>query len=211
MKKNKIWLSIIIYIYIVYLNPIIIKKLNFCFADLNDSDVCTFSYLILFLINLVLFRKIIFTELKNITGIDFEMLFRQFLLLFVFYIASCIVAAICLPSNMNETNIDAYQNSGPALIIIMIIGPCVEEFVFRFAVINLFRNKFAGVLVSSVIFGMNHCVDNAIVLGDIIQLVWAVPYIILGLGLGYIYAKHNNIFSSCISHCLINVIGVMGG
>lgn len=211
MKKTKIWMVIIVYICIVYLNPIIISKLNFCFTNLINSDIFTFSYLILFLVSLILFRKILSRDLKNVIDIDFEILFRQCLILFAVYLASCIVATFYLPSNMNEANIDLYQNSCFKVIIITIIGPCVEEFVFRLAMVNLFRNKFAGVLVSSIIFGMNHCIDNTIISGNVIQLAWAVPYIILGLGLGFIYEKHNNIFSSCISHCLINVIGVIGG
>ena len=85
-------------------------------------------------------------------------------------------------------------------IVGAILAPLVEEIFFRGFLFQGFRAKYgwvAGMLVSSVIFGIAH-LDPASL----------IPTFILGCLLSYLYQRSNSIWPGVILHTLINTFGL---
>lgn len=84
------------------------------------------------------------------------------------------------------------------VLIVVIIGPIVEELIFRKLLIDrlsLFGDM-SAVLITSLAFGLFH--------GNLYQLFYATG---LGLILGYIYTKTRNILYPIAMHMIINLLG----
>ena len=83
-------------------------------------------------------------------------------------------------------------------ITVVIIGPIFEELIFRKLMIDRLSRygELVAVMASSIAFGLFH--------GNFYQFFYAV---MLGLILGYMYAKTRNIKYSIIMHMLINFFG----
>ncbi len=83
-------------------------------------------------------------------------------------------------------------------LIVVVIGPIIEEFIFRKLMIDRFA-KFGDVLAiifSAVAFGLFH--------GNFYQFFYAA---FLGLILGYIYTRTGNIVYPIVMHALLNFFG----
>lgn len=81
-----------------------------------------------------------------------------------------------------------------------ILAPIVEEFVFRYAIIEIFSDKKKewAVLISAFMFGVAHF--------NPVQSTYAF---ILGLVLGYLYYKERNLLKPIIVHLTINSSSVI--
>jgi membrane protease YdiL (CAAX protease family) len=87
------------------------------------------------------------------------------------------------------------------LITLVVIGPIVEEFIFRGILINravYWMPKWAAVAVSALIFGAMH--------GNVIQGLYAF---LVGLLLGYIYIKTRNIIAAIAAHMVFNAYDLL--
>ena len=84
------------------------------------------------------------------------------------------------------------------LITVVIVGPIVEELIFRKLMIDRLSRygELVAIMTSSIAFGLFH--------GNFYQFFYAV---MLGLILGYMYAKTRNIKYSIFMHMLINFFG----
>ena len=84
------------------------------------------------------------------------------------------------------------------IILVIIIGPLVEEFIFRKLMIDkLSRYGYlSAILLSSLAFGLFH--------GNLYQFFYAF---FVGILLGYIYVKSGNWLLSALMHALVNVYG----
>lgn len=82
-----------------------------------------------------------------------------------------------------------------AILTIGILAPILEELIFRFALINIFRQKgdrFA-IIISALFFGVAH-----------LNLVQSTYAFLIGLFLGYIYVKTSNLLPTIVIHLTIN-------
>ncbi|MBX4260908.1 CPBP family intramembrane metalloprotease [Clostridium estertheticum] len=95
-----------------------------------------------------------------------------------------------------------------SMIITITIGAFLEEVVFR----SLFQERLSwfikptfAILLTSIIFGFMHCSKGLplIVSFDIFGII--IDSIVYGI----IYNKTKNIFSSWVTHCLADIIGVI--
>jgi membrane protease YdiL (CAAX protease family) len=131
----------------------------------------------------------------------------------------------------NASNQDAinsmFNTSIPNLIIlfivIVIMAPILEELVFRKAIFKQFKNKYLALIVSSLAFGMLHVISSALLVfinitnGEatffdfVLELIYVIPYSLMGFALGIAYIKSNkNIASSMFAHFLNNLISYIG-
>ncbi len=79
-----------------------------------------------------------------------------------------------------------------------IIGPILEEILFRYVFLNRLRNFFTthnAILLSSLVFALLH--------GDIITMIYAF---IMGFIFAYVYVKYDNIKVSIMCHISANTI-----
>lgn len=106
--------------------------------------------------------------------------------------------------------VEALRSNGIVLIFVsaVIIGPIVEELIFRKAIFGLIHNDKVALGVSTFIFGAIHLLGEASITE---ALVNGVAYFVMGFVFGYIYLKNNrNIIVPIIVHVLSNLISVLG-
>lgn len=88
-----------------------------------------------------------------------------------------------------------------ALISIVLLAPLIEEFVFRYAAINILTRKFKqtwSILISSFFFSIMHF-DFPFIFG----------YFLIGLVLAVVYVRTNRLLVSFVVHASMNLIVVM--
>ncbi|PFM11499.1 CPBP family intramembrane metalloprotease [Bacillus cereus] len=87
------------------------------------------------------------------------------------------------------------------LISIVLLAPLVEEFVFRYAAINILTRRFTqtwSILISSLFFSIMHF-DFPFIFG----------YFLIGLVLAMVYVRTNLLLVSFFVHAIMNLIVVM--
>ncbi|RXJ13082.1 CPBP family intramembrane metalloprotease [Bacillus albus] len=88
-----------------------------------------------------------------------------------------------------------------ALISIVLLAPLVEEFVFRYAAINILTRRFTqtwSILISSLFFSIMHF-DFPFIFG----------YFLIGIVLAEVYVRTNRLLVSFFVHAIMNLIIVM--
>lgn len=93
---------------------------------------------------------------------------------------------------------------------ITLMGPFVEEFVFRKSIFELISNEKVALVVSALVFGLIH-ITTEIMTGDILLiLATSANYIFAGFAFGYIYIKNDrNIFIVTGAHVVNNALSVI--
>lgn len=90
-------------------------------------------------------------------------------------------------------------------ISIVILGPIVEELIFRMPFKNIQKHKFLTFIIYSLIFAGVHIVVSS----SLLDLLFIIPYMFLSLSFGYSFYKTDNIYLSMIIHILNNFLNVM--
>ena len=89
------------------------------------------------------------------------------------------------------------------IVFIVVVGPIVEELVFRKSMHEILRSlKLPTWLVlgiSSVLFGLIHVISA----GDFVEVF---PYILMGVTIGSLEIKTKNIYPSIFVHIFINAL-----
>lgn len=102
----------------------------------------------------------------------------------------------------NTSNTVAAAAISPvALVSIVLLAPLVEEFVFRYAAINILMSKFKqtwSIIISSLFFSIMHF-DFPFIFG----------YFLIGLVLAVIYVLTNRLLISFVVHASMNLIVVI--
>jgi len=112
----------------------------------------------------------------------------------------------------NQNTIVAILHSDGALITILsaaIIGPIVEELVFRKALFGIIKDKELALFVSASIFSMIHVISSIGNYNMFSILLMFFTYFLPGLAFGYIYYKHDNIWYPAIAHMIMNTISMI--
>jgi membrane protease YdiL (CAAX protease family) len=119
----------------------------------------------------------------------------------VLAIVSSIISTI-LGKEIDNTVGELIENSNPLILLLVvgIIGPILEELVFRKFIIDRIRpyGEFLAVLFSALTFGMFH--------GNFYQLFYAFA---IGFILGFIYIRTKNIIYPIILHIAFNSLSVI--
>lgn len=90
----------------------------------------------------------------------------------------------------------------------VILGPIVEELIFRKCFFSLFSNPTVALIISSFTFGIIHALTTPG--GILIKLVVSIPYVCSGLGLGLCYKNSNkNIVVPITIHMISNFISII--
>lgn len=170
-------------------------------------------YALLFIAGIVLFRQTIVDSWELMKS----HVFRNLLLLFGFYLVyvllSGLIYALIGPhigtSGLNDQKIYQVMTALPPYVtlpVLGVIGPIVEEFIFRHILINRLSKQFGTwlcVFISSLLFGLLHIHS----LADLFNIV---PYVITGLVLGTLYVKSKyNLLLPILFHVFTNLSGLI--
>lgn len=195
------------------------------FHFFTQADVITLingvRYVIIFAVMLIILFstnqiKGIFSKFKNkevwtwapiylLVGIGFNFLFGM--------IRTLIFGEV--PDNTNQNIVVNVITANPvsSFFWIVLIGPFVEEFTYRYGLYGTLRrwNKYAALIITALIFGFIHF-DFSVIGGSDKQLLYIellnIPtYIVMGLLFSYAYEKHDiqvpllaHIFNNLLSY-----------
>ena len=129
------------------------------------------------------------------------------------YIGTIIVMVMGGASNSaNQAGIEQILSRVPVPMIIyaVLIGPVVEELMFRGVIFTTLRRKHRTLayVVTALAFGLAH-VYASILSGNVSEIVQIFPYFFAGLVFCYGYESSNNIFASIIGHMGNNLVAVL--
>lgn len=198
-------LGLITYI-IYYVLNIILGSL-----DMNIIDYLFASTLISVLVVAIIIKlnkdqiKTEFIDFKKNSKEYFNKYFKYYLFglfaMFGFNILNSYIFDI--GNTTNEETIRAAIDVFPVYIFItaVIIGPIQEELVFRFSFNKAIRNKIAFIIISSLLFSYMHTTSD---MNSLIDLLYLLPYLPLGISFAYILVKSKNIFTTIAFHTLHN-------
>lgn len=135
------------------------------------------------------------------------------------FISGIIVIAITtifnLPNEIsaNQLAINLMLKSPYFILMVLsavILGPIVEELVFRKSFFGLIKNDKIALIASSLVFGLIH-ITTEILSGNIaLVIVGSIPYIAGGFVFGYIYMRHKkNIVIPILAHMLYNLLSIL--
>ncbi len=205
MKKG--FINILIYI---FLPTILISLFT---RDINNKYYSLYlliSYLIILLYFIIKYKKEILTYLK-----DFKLKYLKTILIYFFIgfslmiLCNYIINYIIIPNGIsnNELNNREFLLNNKIIysILLTTIIPILEEITFRLEFKKNIKNKHLFLILSSITFALLHVVSS----NRLIELIYIIPYFILGLTFSTIYLKTNNILSNIIAHSLNNTITLL--
>lgn len=106
-----------------------------------------------------------------------------------------------------ETNREVLNNFRIYAITTMcLLTPIIEEALFRLNFKNALPNKKVFLIVTSLLFGLMHVILQ---IKSPLDILYLIPYSILGLTFGLIFYNTKNITSSIIAHMLHNTVTII--
>ncbi len=99
-----------------------------------------------------------------------------------------------------------------AITLMCLIGPFIEEVVFRKSMKDAFQNKYAFIIVTSLIFASLHVLNGFNEITEILnwkQWLFLVPYSSLAMFFAKAYYETDNIFTSTLAHMVHNTLTVL--
>ena len=176
----------------------------------GEANIMVFEVLFfvtLFLVVLILLRKEIVRDFKAfihnfstynnlvVRGFFWIMILNVVTGLFVHFVAK------------EQADNQAALNELPLWFMIIfgtIIGPFVEEGIYRGVLGKIIKNRVAFVIISALVFGAMHVVSITSLPESPAQYWFLIQYCGLGVILALNYSKTKNIFSSFMIHMLMN-------
>ena len=208
----KSFIGLVVFFGISILYSYLIKSIPYL-QNINKDLLLLIPEIITALILIIIYRKKIKRDF-----IDFDKNYKNYL---TFGFKVWIIATIIMIISNNflyhhivndiahnqELNIMAINNFPLYSVIAMIIlGPLVEEIVFRLSFKENIKNKILYYFLSVLIFAGVHVING---LTSPIQLLFFIPYGALAFAFSYILDKTNNIFTTVIIHSVHNTLAVI--
>lgn len=174
----------------------------------NNQGLAYFlGYLITLLIIGFKYRVDLINDFKNLKK-DTKGSVRKLILVYIgfillMYLSNIVLYNIFGSLSSNESDFRNMLFSSPFFMSIScgILGPMVEELVFRFPYKNIKTNKYLKFFIYTFIFAFVHVIANLSFPG----ILYLVSYIFLSIAIGYSYFKTNNIYTSMIAHMFNNI------
>lgn len=190
----------------------ILTLFNIHYYDLNINQKLIFavvsgSIYIIFLC--LIFRKELKEEL-----IDFKNNYKKYLSKYILiyllgillmFISNLIITKITNQSLAgNEAATREYIDKYPLYMIYsaVIFAPFTEELIFRKTLKKIFKFKYLFIILGGILFGLLHVSDYK----STTELLFTIPYMIMGIDFAYIYCKTDNIFTTMTFHMCHNLV-----
>ena len=172
-----------------------------------------FSNLVILIILLLIYRKSLIDDFRTFKSKPMRMLDTSIKYYF-FGLIGMVVTNLLLTfildggGSSNEKIVQDMIDNMPYLMILSagIIGPIIEEIVFRKAYLDTFKNKYLGTILSGVIFGLLHVITTS---STLIEYMYFLPYAFLGFGFAYMDYSEENIYPSIFMHMFHNTLLVL--
>ena len=192
-----------------------IKLFNLNIDELSNIDkilLLTFSNLCTLVIVVLIYRKIIKKDLKDIKNTNKKDFYKNSIFclkywvlnLLIMYIFIYILRLLGINDSINNSNVKSLIKANPLImgLNIIFISTVIEEIIFRLSFKTVFKEKIPFILISGIIFGGLHVLS----INSLIELIYLIPYCTSGIILSYIYYETDNIFYSYFVHAFHNLI-----
>ena len=105
-----------------------------------------------------------------------------------------------MPENQNiiET-LAAKTNTSILFLSLVVFAPIAEELIFRYTIFGLNKNKFVGLIISSILFALVHVSSDFAISSFFI-------YFSMGMLFGLIYIKTESVEATIFAHFINNVL-----
>ena len=190
----------------------IIKLLNYDIDNLTTNQnliVTACSDIILLIILVSIYYKSLKKDFKNLKGNLYKYLeegVKYWIIgLIVMMVSNVLISLLTTAEATNEESVQEFIHASKyfSIITVGIIGPIIEELVFRKAFREAIKNDMSFILISGLIFGGLHVILS---FNSAWDLLYIIPYSSLGIAFGYTYCKTNNIYVSTFIHIFHNTV-----
>lgn len=191
--------------------PLLIFNLNpDKLSDSTSMLLNIFSSLCVLSILLFIYRKDLRENLESFKKRPFKILdtsFKYYLIGIFGMMFTNILITFFLKGTgaTNEKLVQDMIEQAPFLMFINagILGPIIEELVFRKAYLDTFKTKFLFIFMSSFIFGLMHVITT---FTNLVSFLYLIPYALLGFGLSFMDYQEDSVIPSIIMHALHNSV-----
>ena len=205
MKKALI--NILIYILFPSVIPLFFTN------NINSKEYIIYlflSYIFVAIYFTIIYKEELLNNIKKLNKKNILTTLIYFIIGFLLMMLSnYIINYIIIPngiSNNEQGNRELLLNNKLLYgLLLSLIIPYIEELVFRLSIKKSIKKNTIFIILSSTIFSLLHIISST----KLIELLYFIPYFILGLTFSITYTKTNNIFCSTISHILNNTITVL--
>ena len=123
----------------------------------------------------------------------------------VYLVSICFINFFMIGEPVNQTDVNNMLKQTPiySIICIVIIGPIIEEFIFRFLPSKFIKNPVVYVIVSAFVFAGAHIINDV----NPFYYIWF--YMIDSLYYGYRYYKTKDIWVTATIHSFNNIIATI--
>lgn len=217
-KKN--YITLLLVYYVVYMTSIVAIPVSIIlkFLIINNliAGITSIALLTIILIaGVILINKTLVNDFKNLKNFKNNLSHTICIYISALLFSSIlqhIVNRYVIVTNANEAAVNVLENNMGfwlSFILIVILAPLVEEFIYRVAIFGLFDEKKQkqAIIASAFIFGIIHVSQGMV--ENFLNIFNIIPYITIGFALGYIYYKTKNIYYPIIVHVLNNLIGII--
>lgn len=172
-----------------------------------------FVYIFILMVVIILYHKELINNLKvflkNIRIYFPFIIKRYFMMLGIMLIVAIPVVLINsgrVSGNQQVINTMFKKVPVVTLLLSCFYAPLTEETIFRLSLSKLFKNKTLFVIISGVLFGVLHVVNN---ITSFNELLYVLQYATLGICLAKAYSDSNNIFVSISMHFIQNFLAAI--
>lgn len=165
---------------------------------------------------LLFYKNKIAASLKKIKITDFKYIGIALIFIIITMVASAIILSYNgIGESANQEAINNYISDYGiiTLLVVIILGPLVEEIVFRGIIYYLLRGKKGNLariivanFITSLMFAIYHCGIKSLLVFNVEQILAIIPLFFLGVGIAYVQEKTSNISCSIVTHIVINLI-----
>ena len=171
-------------------------------------------YVSILLIMVIPFRKQLMHDFKY-----FKQYFREYMslvlktwlqsLLFMMVIGLILSIATNVSQSNNQQSLQDMFSVYPIFVALlsMFYAPFAEEIMFRGVFKKFIKSKYLFILVSGILFGLLHVIDDS---NSLAEFSYILVYSSLGIFLASLYYKTNNLWTNITFHFLQNTLGVIG-
>lgn len=215
-KIIKLIFIFMLFYYVNYSVYIVMKLLNITKADLNGSALVilnAFTDLILMFILFLIYRKDLIKDFDKFRANPIDNLdsgIKYWFVGLIGMIVSNVIINLVFSTGGpgNEKTVQSMISNLPWLMLIDagIIGPFIEEIVFRKTFKDATKNKWLFIILSSLIFGGLHVTSNIVHWYDALYIL---PYSCLGLSFALSYNETDTIFTSMFMHMIHNTVLIL--
>ena len=199
------------YSYILQNIPIVLFNIKNITPQIQILLSC-FSNLILLLILFFIYRldlRIEWKKFKNSFDKSMDSCIKYWVLgLMGMMISNILINTLFkLGQAENEQLVQGMITDFPLVMLLNagVIAPIIEELVFRKTFRDTIKGKWAFILISSLIFGFMH----VLVATSLIEMIFIIPYTLLGMAFAYMYYDTDSIYTSILAHILHNTILIL--